>query len=199
MKLWLVRHARPVAVEVQALCYGRLEIEVDPAQTSELALTLAHQLPLGVHLRVSPRQRCEKLAQQLCKARPDLIGHIDPDLAEMDFGSWEGRTWDSLGAAALDAWVKDFGEHRPGGGESVNEVMRRVARALHHTQAASPADGQAVWITHAGVIRATHLLSQGIQNLRDARDWPSDSIAHGQVECLDLVQPGPGPTPVRAS
>lgn len=197
MKLWLVRHARPVVAD--PICYGRLDVEVDPAQTSELAMTLARQLPLGVHLRVSPRQRCAKLAQQLSKARPDLIPHADPDLAEMDFGSWEGQRWDALGAPALDAWVQDFGHHRPGGGESVNEVMHRVGRALQQTRAEATATGQAVWLTHAGVIRAVHLLIQGIQTLNDARDWPSTGIGYGQIECLDLGKPGPAHAPVRAS
>jgi len=199
MKLWLVRHARPLAAD--SLCYGRLEIEVDPAQTAELATTLARQLPQGAGLRVSPRQRCEKLAQQLCKARPDLISHTDPDLAEMDFGTWEGQTWDALGAAALDAWVQDFGQHRPGGGESVNEVMHRVAHALQRARAETPAEGHAVWLTHAGVIRAVHLLRQGVQTLREARDWPSRSVGYGQIECLELGPPSRSQDqePVKAS
>ena len=197
MKLWLVRHARPIAAD--SLCYGRLEVEVDPAQTSELATTLARQLPSGAHLRVSPRQRCEKLAQQLCKARPDLIHRTDPDLAEMDFGTWEGQRWDTLGAAALDAWVQDFGQYRPGGGESVNEVMRRVAHALQRTRAETTTDGHGVWLTHAGVIRAVHLLRQGVQTLSEARDWPSQTIGYGQIECLDLGPPAPAQAPVRAS
>ena len=197
MKLWLVRHARPMAAD--PLCYGRLDVEVDPAQTAELAINLARQLPPGAHLRVSPRQRCEKLAQQLCKARPDLIARTDLDLAEMDFGSWEGQRWDTLGAPALDAWVQDFGHHRPGGGESVNDVMRRVAQALHNTRAQTAASGHAVWLTHAGVIRAVHLLRQGIQTLHEARDWPSHSIGYGQIECLDLGPPGPAQRPFRAS
>lgn len=199
MKLWLVRHARPIAAD--SPCYGRLEIEVDPAQTAELATTLARQLPAGAGLRVSPRQRCEKLAQQLCKARPDLIARTDPDLAEMDFGSWEGQRWDALGAAALEAWVQDFGHHRPGGGENVNDVMHRVAQALQRTRTETPSEGHAVWLTHAGVIRAVHLLRQGVQTLNEARDWPSSSIGYGQIECLDLGPPSPGQdqAPVKAS
>lgn len=199
MKLWLVRHARPLAAD--SLCYGRQEIEVDPAQTAELATTLARQLPQGAGLRVSPRQRCEKLAQQLCKARPDLIARTDPDLAEMDFGTWEGQTWDALGAAALEAWVQDFGRHRPGGGESVNEVMHRVAQALQRTRAETPSEGHAVWLTHAGVIRAVHLLMQGVQALSEARDWPSRSIGYGQIECLALSPPSPdqNQAPIKAS
>ncbi|WP_043330841.1 histidine phosphatase family protein [Curvibacter gracilis] len=199
MKLWLVRHARPMAAE--SLCYGRLEIEVDPAQTAELATTLARQLPAGADVRVSPRQRCEKLAQQLCKARPDLIARTDPDLAEMDFGTWEGQRWDALGAAALEAWVQDFGRYRPGGGESVNEVMRRVAQALQRTRTETSSAGHAVWLTHAGVIRAVHLLRQGVQTLHEARDWPSHTIGYGQIECFELDPPSPGQdqAPVKAS
>jgi len=187
MKLWLVRHARPLAAD--SLCYGRLEIEVDPAQTAELATTLARQLPQGAGLRVSPRQRCEKLAQQLCKARPDLIAHTDPDLAEMDFGTWEGQTWDALGAAALDAWVQDFGQHRPGGGESVNEVMHRVAHALQRARAETPAEGHAVWLTHAGVIRAVHLLRQGFRRCAKRGIGPAAASAMARSNASNWARP----------
>lgn len=188
--LWLVRHAR---VQIEAgVCYGRLELEAEPAATAALAARLAGQLPPRTRLWVSPRQRCEKLAQALCKARPDLRAQTEPELAEMDFGAWEGQRWDTLGQAALDAWVQDFGEHRPGGGESVNAVLRRVGAALRRCARDTPADTDAAWLTHAGVIRAVQLLRQGRSRLDAASEWPRQSLDYGQIERLDRPMPPEG-------
>ena len=75
----------------------------------------------------SPLQRCEQLAHALIGLRPDLACKKDLHLQEMDFGDWEGRRWNAIGPAALDAWVADFAGHRPGGGESVQAFMGGVA------------------------------------------------------------------------
>ncbi|MEH3087392.1 MAG: histidine phosphatase family protein [Xylophilus ampelinus] len=166
-RLWLVRHARPL-VEA-GLCYGRLDVAADPGHTRETAARLADALPPGAALRTSPRRRCRDLADALAALRPDLRpAAVDARLAEMDFGDWEGRRWDAIGPAALDAWTADFARHRPGGGESVADFMARVAEAFD-----APAPGaDRVWIAHAGVARAATLLARGLRRVERAADWP---------------------------
>jgi alpha-ribazole phosphatase len=39
---------------------------------------------------------------------------------------------------------------------------------------------QPVWITHAGVIRATTLLAQGVRRVDQAQQWPQAAPAFGQ-------------------
>ena len=46
------------------------------------------------------------------------------------------------------------------------------------------ARGDTVWITHAGVIRAATLLSQGVREVTRAEQWPSKQIAFGQVQTV---------------
>ena len=174
-RLWLVRHAPPLAA--QGLCYGRLNLPADAQATRDSARALADALPQRVLAWHSPLQRCEQLALALQRLRPDLILRVEPRLAELDFGCWEGWRWDAIPQAAFDAWLADFGAHRFGGRESVNELLGRVA-AVRAEQ--SRQTGAAVWITHAGVIRALRLLAQGISRVDRAGQWPQQAPGYGE-------------------
>jgi len=200
MKLWLVRHARPLVDA--GVCYGRLDVSADAEATAECARQLAALLPAGISVIASPLQRCEQLVIALQTQRPDLAYKTDTRLQEMDFGQWEGRAWDDIGAAALDAWVADFALHRPGGGESVQVFMQRVAGLWDETglPAATAGVGRAanagtLWITHAGVLRAASLLERGIRYISRADHWPRAALGFGQWRRLTLTQTNrPAPT-----
>ncbi|WP_295953705.1 histidine phosphatase family protein [Rhodoferax sp.] len=173
MTLWLARHAQPrVAAGV---CYGALDVAADGPATLAAAHTLAAALPLGIYVASSPLQRCEHLAQALSTLRPDLTPIFDPRLREMDFGHWEGQHWDAIGQPALEAWTADFARHRPGGGESVQMFMQRVAAAWD-----AVGTRPTLWITHAGVARACSLLAVGIRSIARADQWPHAAPGYGE-------------------
>ena len=136
----------------------------------------------------SPLQRCEQLAQALHGLRPDLALKPDAQLQELDFGAWEGRTWDAIGRVPVDAWTADFARHRPGGGESLAGMLERVAAALAAARAEAAASGNGVlWITHAGVARCVRwLLQQGESALPQADQWPVAAPGFGAWVLLDL-------------
>lgn len=181
MKLWLVRHAEVAAPT--GLCYGRSDLPAEPAATARAAARLAAELPKGLAVRASPLQRCELLAQSLCRLRPDLTLQIDTRLREMDFGAWEGRSWADIARADFDAWLADFADARPAGnGECVRELMARVAAAWDGWRASGH---DAVWITHAGVVRAALLLARGLRQPPSAADWPAEAVPHGLSVCID--------------
>jgi len=165
MRLWLVRHAQPL---VQAgICYGRLDLPADAGATLECAGQLAALLPAGLAVIASPLQRCEQLAQALCAQRPDLAYKTDARLQEMDFGDW----------------TADFANYAAGhGGESVAVFMKRVGSAFDALQG----QGDTLWITHAGVIRAVALLAQGVRQIECAGQWPLDAPKYGQWRLLNL-------------
>lgn len=175
MKLWLVRHAQPLVAA--GTCYGASDVAADGPATRACAVQLAAWLPAGVPVLSSPLQRCAQLAQQLGQLRPDLPLRVDPRLAEMDFGCWEGQRWDAIPPAAYQAWTADFAGHRFGGRESVGEFMQRVAAVRTET---AQLGQDAVWITHAGVIRAMHLLAQGLERVEQAAQWPSQAPGCGE-------------------
>ena len=180
MRLWLVRHAAPQGAAGH--CYGRTDLPADAAATAQAARALAAELPHGVAVATSPLARCHALAQALQRLRPDLHPQVDPRLAEMDFGTWEGLAWDALGAATVDAWTREFWRHRPGGGESLEAVFARVAEAFDQARAGG---SDAAWITHAGVIRTVQLLARGVRRIDAAADWPRTPVAFGAWQVVD--------------
>ena len=83
----------------------------------------------------------------------------------------------------LDAWTTAFDAWRCGGAESVADVMRRVGAVWDETLARQQ---PAVWITHAGVIRAATLLAQGVRHIHRADQWPAHAPAFGQWQLADI-------------
>lgn len=178
MKLWLVRHARPLVEP--GVCYGAMDIRADPAATQQAAEGLAALLPAHTPVLCSPLQRCTQLAALLHALRPDLAWRVDARLREMDFGCWEGWRWSDIAEEEFAPWMADFHAHRFGGRESVGEMMARVAQALSEV---SP-EKEGVWITHAGVIRAATLLTNGVARLETPNQWPSKTVPLGVGQCL---------------
>jgi len=176
--IWLVRHAQPLVAP--GVCYGALDVPADGDATQQTARGLAQRLPPGVRVQTSPLQRCQQLAQALQVLRPDVSFHTEVRLAEMNFGTWEGRRWDALSPEALDVWTNDFWRHRVGGGESVADVMGRVAEVWEVAMVASLTNVPQVWLTHAGVIRAARLIASGQREVRTAADWPAAAPGYGQ-------------------
>lgn len=184
MKLWLLRHARVKLAS--GICYGASDVAADANHTHEAASAAAAVLPAQLCVRVSSLGRARSLADQLCMLRPDLGAPVvDSRLNEMNFGAWEGRPWDQVPKSAFDAWTADFADHPFGGLESTQQVIERVAAGLADTCATGASE--ALWVTHAGVIRAvSYLLLHWAERIKDARQWPADAPAPGGLVCLDL-------------
>lgn len=184
MKLWLLRHAR-VTLEA-GLCYGASDVPADPALTRVAAESAAARLPRGLPVCVSGLGRAQQLARELHDLRSDLGSAVtDPRLNEMNFGHWELQPWDAMPRAAFDAWMADFAHHRFGGAESTQQIIERVADALDDLRTQSV--GEAVWVTHAGVIRAVqYIATHGRGPIRYASQWPREAPAPGGWMVLDL-------------
>lgn len=189
MTLWLVRHAQPQIQE--GLCYGQLDIPADPLATQHAAQAIAPLLPVGAKLYCSGLQRAQQLAQaiqlQLARAIHDqheaLLPNIDTRLNEINFGIWEGIAWDEIPKAAFDQWTQDFDQHRFGGAECLRDLLIRVHQALLELTTTE----DAIWVTHAGVIRAVNYLQQyGLQPIATAATWPTGAPAFGKWQCLKL-------------
>ena len=172
--LWLVRHAQPLIPA--GACYGITDMAADEAATRVAASVLAGLLPPRTEVLSSPLRRCMQLTDELLRLRPDLRATTDTRLVEMDFGSWEGWRWDNIPRAAVDQWSAQFGTHRFGGRESVQELMDRVASVWAEARASSQ---PVAWVTHAGVIRAGMLLSAGVASVERSDQWPREAFGFG--------------------
>ncbi|RYX89980.1 MAG: phosphoglycerate kinase [Comamonadaceae bacterium] len=187
MNLWLVRHARPDIAP--GICYGRTDMNADADLTLECARSLAGVLPFNMPVTVSPLVRCRQLAAGLANLRPDLTFTVDARLQEMDFGTWEGQPWDRIARVEMDAWTSNFADYAVGHGESVSAFMRRVALVYDELPDPPPRTAptnDALWITHAGVIRAASLIAAGRRQLQRADEWPGDAPGFGQWRVLKL-------------
>jgi alpha-ribazole phosphatase len=169
MDLILIRHPE-VAVDA-VVCYGQSDVplqrDVHESAQAWTARMKALNVPACVDgWHASPLQRCASLAHAL-----GANAHLDARLSEMHFGEWEGRGWDTIERALIDAWAADIEHARPHGGESLAQFADRV---LAWFQATCTDRDEAVHvIVHAGVVRvlAAHLLGVSREH---ALQWPLD-------------------------
>lgn len=154
MRLLLVRHPRP-AIDA-GLCYGSTDVAAAPGEILRVRQALRTAgLPDTLPTWSSPLSRCAGLAQAIDP--PGL--RFDARLAEMDFGAWELRPWDAIPRAEVDAWAGDLLRYRPGGGECVLDVARRVAAVLADLR--NTAHPETLVICHAGTMRLLRALWTG--------------------------------------
>ncbi|NML16017.1 histidine phosphatase family protein [Azohydromonas caseinilytica] len=124
--IWAWRHPRPEGA--QGRCIGRTDLRVDPRRARRLARRIdraARRAGLPRMVWTSPLRRCAAVGRWL--RRLGWTHRIDPALLEMDFGAWDGLSWDAIARAEVDAWCADFSHGRPGGGESLARMLERAA------------------------------------------------------------------------
>ncbi len=155
--LLLVRHGETrdtVGLRFSGRGGGDPELtEAGRAQAAAVAATLADRGGVAAVVS-SPLKRTRQSAEVVA----DLLGlpvRVEDDLAECAFGEWDGHTY----AEVTQAWPEEFrrwlwSTHvAPPGGESVEEVSRRVQRARDTIVARFPRRPVAV-VSHVTPIKA---------------------------------------------
>ncbi|MGV8900349.1 MAG: histidine phosphatase family protein [Burkholderiaceae bacterium] len=189
MRVYLIRHPRP---EVgPGICYGRSDLKVSSHEQSQALAALLPQLqalPPATPIFSSPLIRCATLAQQLSAARGGAAVQFDARLAEMDFGDWELRAWDAIPRDEIDAWATDLTNYRPGGGESVLQMVARVH--AFHADLARSQHACAIVVCHAGSIRLSLACQPGrsMQDIAAVAAGSAHQIAYGALYVLDWPQ-----------
>lgn len=145
MEIYLIRHTAPAVAT--GFIYGRTDVAL--ADTFELeTAAIIRQLPPKIDVVFSsPSSRCTLLASAISE---DFI--IDEDLYELNFGRWEGKTWDTINLKESTYWMDDFVNRSPPGGETMLQMHNRATRfwnGLIRLQYET-----VVVVTHGGVIRA---------------------------------------------
>lgn len=100
----------------------------------------------------SPLERCQETAQPIA-ARFRLPIRTEPELAEVDYGDWAGRSFKQL--HRLKAWselLSHPADFRFPGGESIREAQTRAIRATEALYKAHPQQVVVV-VTHADMVR----------------------------------------------
>ena len=167
------RHPRPLVGA--RICYGRTDVPLaEPPEMGAAALLLAAGDDPIERIVSSPLSRALLVARALAELTGAPL-HTDDRLMEMDFGAWENQAWATVPRAEIDAWAADPLQYRPGGGESVDQVLRRVRRAW--TGIAS-SEANTMVVTHAGPIRCLLHVGRAVPLMQAIQA----SIAYGAVE-----------------
>jgi alpha-ribazole phosphatase len=152
--LWLLRHPEPEA-SARGRCYGSLDVALSPdgiRQAHAVAKSLAQETFAAIY--TSPRQRCSQAAQILALGR-DCPMETMLAFRELDFGKFEGRSYDEIAALYPDLyqeWMERPTETQFPGGEDFREMCTRVLAATRDVL--SRHIGQSIaLVTHGGVIR----------------------------------------------
>lgn len=99
---------------------------------------------------VSPLLRCRETAAILY---PGTAQTVVPGLRETDFGAFEGRTYEELqDSPAYRAWLDSAGQAAPPGGESREQVRRRVLAAFRTVTAGHAPGERLALVVHGGTI-----------------------------------------------
>jgi len=162
---------------------GRIQGHTDiPLSETGLAKMRGLLSPPGfesARVYASPLNRTRQTAEALGLSAPTF----DARLKEQHWGHWEGL--DSKGILARDGAnaYADAGaklDFRPPGGESTGELHSRVAEFFKHV-AQQP--GDAIVVTHLGVLRASYTLAT---NWAMDRPMPTDlDLACALILSLD--------------
>src|SRR5690606_447871 len=150
----LLRHGEPEAT-ASGRCYGKLDVGLSDRGRAQVdALTpWLRDLPLRAVV-ASPRRRALESAERLT-ASWGLAVEVDPDVAELDFGAFEGLRYAEVEARYPELyarWMSDPTEVAFPGGESHAMLHARVMAAAERIRAR--ARGGAVLVaSHGGVVR----------------------------------------------
>jgi alpha-ribazole phosphatase len=174
MEIYLVRHTTPSLSP--GLIYGRLDVALEDTFLAEFEI-IKTKLPENPDIIYSsPSTRCILLAQKINPAF-----RIDDRLTELDFGDWEGATWDTVNEADLRIWMDDFVNVVVPNGESMQQMSVRVLSFW--AELIQSGHKKLIVITHGGVIRLilAHLRNIELRNAFDIK------VAYGEVVFLDIV------------
>jgi len=171
MEIYLIRHTAPLITK--GMIYGRTNVPLAESFEYEKERILS-QLPDFLDaVYSSPSVRCTQLAAALSNNYQE-----DEALYELNFGDWEGETWDTVDRAASETWMKDFVNLAPPNGETMLEMETRVLKFWDGLLQRPSA--HVALVTHGGVIRILLAKQQSVA-LKD-----SFSIQVGMAEVFRL-------------
>ncbi len=184
--LYVVRHGQTVCNAQQVIQGPRID-----AQLSDLGHKQAHavaaafqETPLDA-VFVSPMQRARDTARPLVDLHPDLAAQVAPEMYEMDYGAYCGKTMDEVHDGVvqiLDAWSLGFIDKAFPSGESPLVAQHRI-RGFCGRVLEEAADKDVVVFAHGRINRILLATLTGTP-LSCMERFPQDNgnISHLQVD-----------------
>lgn len=152
MKLYLIRHGQTdwnLAGRIQ----GRTDIPLnDTGKLQAKALVEAMESRPVARVFASPLKRAMQTAMAVSAAQKVPLIQV-PEFQEVDFGLWEGLTWEQVRERyprEFDAWYREPVEHTPVGGETKSEAAARCRIGLKKLLACG--DEDAALVAHGAIL-----------------------------------------------
>lgn len=178
--LHLLRHLP--ALDVAGRAIGRHDVELEQPDDAR-RLADAWNQPRPTRVISSPLKRAIDTAAPLAD-RFGLSLDVDPRLQEVDFGAWEGMTWEAIEERDGDrfqSWMQNWETVAPPGGESFVDVVARMSAFLDDL----PPKESTLVVAHAGAIRAALVT---LLDLKQSNAFRL-SVAHGALTSARLKPP----------
>lgn len=130
----------------------------------------------------SPRERAQETAAAIAEASGEMDVVTDASLDEVDFGSWQNRSFEDLNAdAGWQRWNAARSLAATPAGGTMLDVQHRIVTAMLRL-AGEDRDGRIVLVSHADVIRMAVAYVLGLPI--DA--WPRFEISPASITTVVL-------------
>ena len=180
--IYLLRHG-DVNVDTN-ICYGQLDCELMASFDTDLNRASEYfkdkLLNNTTEIITSPLIRCSMLGEGLATALSSSVEqtknsphckntHTQENIheivpltkqsafQEINFGEWEGQSWEQIGQQNIEAWSQDLLDYTFPSGESARQFHKRVVQqwqTLNEQLAQSEEAKSVIIVCHAGVVRS---------------------------------------------
>lgn len=170
----LVRHPQ-VSADWKGICYGATDVPLSSAGLASIpsiAGQLARMQPgIVCHSGLTRSMLLASAIAESCGARI----YEDDRLGELNFGIWEGRSWNDIYADVGDSMagmIHAPQSYAPPGGETVFTVRKRVISAINEMSESS----LVIAVSHGGPIS----MVKGTLSHMAPKNWPDMVPACGE-------------------
>ena len=184
-RIYLIRHGETTWNEAGRY-QGHRDVELSPRGLKQ-AILLRERLQRENIKAVyaSDLRRARETANIIAQAHGLMVKEL-PSLRELNFGLWEGLTYQEIASQYPEEWKKwlaDPGNIRVPGGESYLELQERVYGTLQKIVAQHPGENLAI-VAHGGPLRVIicQVLGLGLGGLWRFR------IDNGSISVLDYYE-----------
>lgn len=185
--LYIWRHPKPLAAA--GICLGHTDMGVDRRKLKRLAHQIerfvrGYQLPKVIW--VSPLQRSLRVGQLLTQR--GFVCHVAPELAEINFGAWDGKEWSKISKEDIDNWCDNFADFAPKDGESLQQLFERVGTWLSEQGTI-----QSRWQKNALAMPGCTLFDVTVEFEPEPKAMPILAVGHaGWITAAKMIIAGEG-------
>ncbi|MEP6733565.1 MAG: histidine phosphatase family protein [bacterium] len=155
LRLYLLRHGQTAMSRANVFCGRGLDPELTPEGFAMAeAFADAHRHEPWTHIYSSPLKRAVTTAAPLAK-RLGMDVELRDELAELDYGEWDGLTADEVARRWHDEherWTADPAWNPPTGGETAIALAQRMTNVIEEITGAH-IDGNVLVVSHKASIR----------------------------------------------